>query len=132
MTTASSQETTQPHGAEQVTWNLADLYAGVEDAGRDLEKVEKEAEIFASTYRGRVSELDASSLAEAMRRFESLEDLHGKIEAFAYLQWSADTGKPENGAFLQKVREASSRITQLLLFFELEWLNSRRNGRASS
>ena len=122
MTTPSSEKVERPHGAENVTWNLADLYADVPAADLDLEKAEKQANEFASKYRGRVAGMDAGALAEAISRFEALQDLLGRVEAYAYLQWSADTGKPEHGAFLQKVREASSRLIQLLLFFELEWM----------
>ncbi len=122
MTMQSAEQLERPHGAENVTWNLADLYPTIQEADRDLEKAEQRATEFASSYRGRIAELDAAALAEAVSRFEALQDLLGRLEAFSYLQWSADTGKPEHGAFLQKVREASSRIIQLLLFFELEWM----------
>ncbi len=122
MATQSSGQLDRPHGAENVTWNLADLYSTVQGADRDLEKAEQQATGFASTYRGRIAELEAAALAEAVNQFEALQDLLGRVEAFAYLQWSADTGKPEHGAFLQKVREASSRLIQSLLFFELEWM----------
>ncbi|MFB3903086.1 MAG: M3 family oligoendopeptidase [Acidobacteriota bacterium] len=122
MTTPLSERSTRAHGAEKITWNLTDLYPGVPEADVDLRKVEDEASEFAGTYRGRIGTLDAASLAEAVGRFEALQDRLGRVEALAYLQWSADTGKPEHGAFLQRVREASSRLVQLLLFFELEWL----------
>jgi len=118
----SSEKLERPHGAEAVAWNLADLYSAVEDADRDLKKAEEQATDFAATYRGRIAQLEPAQLAEAVGRFEALQDLLGRIDAFSYLQWSADTGKPEHGAFLQKVREASSRLIQLLLFFELEWM----------
>jgi len=122
MTMQSSEKLERPHGAEAVAWNLADLYSAVEDADRDLKKAEEQATDFAATYRGRIAQLEPAQLAEAVGRFEALQDLLGRIDAFSYLQWSADTGKPEHGAFLQKVREASSRLIQLLLFFELEWM----------
>jgi len=122
MTTQPSDQLERPHGAENITWNLDDLYSSVEEADRDLEKAAQQATEFASTYRGRVAELDAGALTQAIGRFEALQDLLGRVDAFAYLRWSADTGKPEHGAFLQKVREASSRLIQSLLFFELEWM----------
>ncbi|HXK58427.1 MAG TPA: M3 family oligoendopeptidase [Acidobacteriota bacterium] len=108
--------------AQQITWNLADLYESNADALQDLQKVEQDAEQFAADYHGRVGDLEASGLAHALARSEAIEDLLGKVEAFAYLKWASDTRKADNGAFLQKVREVSSRIKQLLLFFELEWL----------
>lgn len=108
-------------GAEQVRWNLADLYPTEEALEKDLEQAHDEAEAFAEAYRGRVATFTAGEMAEALHRFEDLQDRLGRAYTYAYLKWSTDTNDEARGALLQHVREAYTRTSQLLIFFELEW-----------
>lgn len=121
--TDSVQELT---GAEQVIWDLSDLYAGGDDPAieRDLASAKTQAEAFAARYRGRVAALGAGELAAALRETEQLQEQVGRIGTFASLQYSTDTLSPAFGALLQRVQEAGSDLQQTLLFFELEWANA--------
>lgn len=108
-------------GAEEVTWDLTQLYADSTALDVDLDKASSEASAFAEDYRDRVADLDAEGLARAMNKLGALQDRVGKAYTYAYLAWSTDTGDAERGAQLQKVREAYTGISTTLLFFDLEW-----------
>jgi len=110
-------------GAEEVLWNLGDLYSGGDDPQleKDLSESKQRAESFASSYRGRIAELEAAELAEAIEEYERILELSGKAGTFTYLNWSTNTEDPARGALLQRLQEHSSRLQQELLFFELEW-----------
>lgn len=117
---ATPEKTT---GAESVIWDLSIFYSGVDDPAiqRDMDKLTTEAEAFAARYKGRVSQLSAPELLEAVQTIEALYDLQGRIGSFAGLNFSTDTGNPQFGALQQKVTEFGSQISQKLIFFELEW-----------
>jgi oligoendopeptidase F len=112
-------------GAEQVIWDLSDLYAGTDDPAinRDLAEAQALAERYAERYRGRVASLSAAELAEALTEAEKLTEQVGRVSTFASLQWNTDTTNAAYGALLQRVREIGSQIQQKTLFFELEWAN---------
>ena len=113
---------TLPTGAENVTWNLADLYPAIDDPAieRDLDLSDAEADALGEKYRGRVAELSAAELAELLSAYETLVERAQKAGNFAYLSWSADTGVPAHGALLQRATERGSRLSQKLVFLELE------------
>ncbi len=110
-------------GAENIIWDLSIFYSGVDDPAiqRDMDKLTADAEAFAAKYKGRVSQLSAAELLEAVQTLEALYDLQGRIGSFAGLNFSTDTGNPQFGALQQKVTEFGSQISQKLVFFELEW-----------
>jgi oligoendopeptidase F len=112
-------------GAEEVLWNLGDLYGGGDDPQleKDLAESRNRAESFASGYRGRIAGLEAAELAKAIEEYEQILELSGKAGTFAYLHWSTNTEDPSRGALLQRLQEHSSRLQQELLFFELEWVH---------
>src|SRR5215208_5993792 len=86
-----------------------------------LTSARERAEAFAGRYRGRVGELDAAELAEAMRELGALHDLAGRAGSYAMLSFSLDTADPERGARMQRARELGAAIETQLLFFDLEW-----------
>ena len=113
---------TLPTGAEEITWNLADLYAAIDDPAieRDLDRSDAEADALDAGYRGRIAGLDAAALAEMLAAYETLIERAYKAGNFAHLAWSADTSVPAHGALLQKITERGSRLSQKLVFLELE------------
>lgn len=111
-------------GAEEVQWNLSDLYDGVNDnqLKTDKKRVREKADAFADKYKGRIADLDAEKLAEAFNEYENILDLIGKIGSFSHLLWSTDTNNPAFGKLMQEANELSSAIHQKLVFFDVEWL----------
>src|SRR3984957_13911173 len=71
-------------------WRLQDLYESMDSASfaADLERAEQEAKSFAEAYRGKIAEIAAKpdageTLAVAVKAYESLQDLTGRIMAYA-------------------------------------------------
>lgn len=110
-------------GADDVRWQLDDLLDRPEALDDHLATAKTDAKNFADQYHGRIAELSASELADALERYESILDRVGRVYAYAYLHWSTDTNDAERGAQLQKVREEYNEINQHLLFLEVEWTN---------
>ena len=108
-------------------WRLQDLYEGMDSAsfGADLERAEKEAKLFAEAYRGKLAALadrhDAGeTLAAAVRGYESLQDLTGRIMAYASLLYASDTSNPTIAKFYGDAQERVTALAGDVLFFELE------------
>jgi oligoendopeptidase F len=108
-------------------WRLTDLYEGMDSPrfADDLERAEREAKLFAEAYRGKLAELadqpDAGeTLAAAVRAYESLQDLTGRIMAYASLLYASDTGDPGIAKFHTDTQERVTALAGELLFFELE------------
>src|ERR1700733_2064320 len=87
-------------------WRLQDLYEGMDSASfaDDLERAEREAKLFAEAYRGKIAHLAArpdagETLAVAVKAYESLQDLTGRIMAYASLLYASDTSSPGNAKF---------------------------------
>jgi oligoendopeptidase F len=108
---------------EAANWDLEPL---VDNRGPDaveamLAESRERAETFAERHKGRVAELGATELAEAMEELGAIHDLAGRAGSYAVLRFSLDTADPERGAGMQKARELGAAIETQLLFFDLEW-----------
>ncbi len=113
-------------GAEEITWNLGDLYAGMDDPqlNADLDAADAEADALDRDYRGRIASLNAAELAAMIGRFEALQERAGRVGSFASLNWTGNTQDPARGALLQRVTERGSQLGQKLVFLELELANA--------
>ena len=115
-----------PHGALP-EWNLADLYAGLDDPAvrRDLDRADAESVAFEEAYKGKLDELargpDAgAALGEAVRLYEALDDLMGRLGSYAGLVHAGDTVDPARTKFYGDVQERLTAASTHLLFFMLE------------
>jgi oligoendopeptidase F len=59
-------------------------------------------------------------LASLITRYEALNERMGRVGSFASLHWTQNTEDPARGALLQRVTERGSRLSQELVFLELE------------
>jgi oligoendopeptidase F len=111
-------------GAEDVEWSLDDLYDGPDDPRilGDLAEALAAAEGLARRIRGRVADLAAGELAEALAERERIASLVDRARAFADLRYSADTSDDARGALSQQTLERATAVRKELLFFDLEWL----------
>lgn len=102
-------------------WDLSDLFSGLEDEriGATLATAKADAEAFAAKYRGTVASLTPEQLVQAITESERIRQEAQKPVAFGSLRFAAETS-PENGAFMQSVRERYTAATLPLLFFDLE------------
>lgn len=113
-------------GAEQVVWDLQDLYPGVEaeEFRRDLTELPKRAEEFARRWRGRIASLREEEFEELLRQYEALVETSARLGSYIYLLWSTETENPQLGALLQKVREHTAEAERFLVFVGLEWMHA--------
>jgi oligoendopeptidase F len=112
-------------GAEEINWDLSDLYKSNDDPQLVKDKIDvlSEAEAFALKYKGSIAQLEISEFKTMLQDYEELQDKGGKIGSFAYLQWSTDTTNPDFGKLVQESNELSSEISQRLVFLNVEWLS---------
>ena len=75
-------------GAEAVEWNLADLYAGPDDPRieSELEETHAAAKAFRERYRGKLGELSAAELNDAVVEVERIESTSTRVETYARLR----------------------------------------------
>jgi len=135
--TASAKGKAKPHpvGAAEgkaklgtlPEWNLTDLYAGPESPKlkTDLETSERAADAMQERYAGKLATLldggkGGAALAQAVREFEALNDIMGRIVSYASLLYAADTSDPKRQKFFGDVQEKITAISSKLLFFPLE------------
>ena len=108
-------------------WNLADLYAGLDDPRikRDLDRGAAESLAFERDYKGKLAALadgpePGARLGEAIKRYEALDDLLGRLTSYAGLIHAGDTADPARGKFYADVQERVTAASTHLLFFTLE------------
>jgi oligoendopeptidase F len=111
-------------GAEEVHWNLEDLYSGDQATALavDLGRSDELARAFEEDLRGRTASLDAAGMVSALQRMEEIHDIQGRAASFAFLNFATDMADPVRGALLQKVQEAITQTGTHLIFFSLEWI----------
>jgi oligoendopeptidase F len=104
-------------------WNLADLYAGNDapELKADLARATAEAKSFEADYKGKLAGLAASGgLVAAIKRYEALSDLTGKLGSYAFLQYVRNTQDPDKVKFLGDTSQALTDLGTGLIFFGLE------------
>jgi oligoendopeptidase F len=103
-------------------WNLNDLYPGTDSESfkSDLAKSADLALKFASRYKGKLASLSGGELAQALKDYESLSDLIGRVGSYAQLYYVGDTTDSGRSKFYGDVSSKITDISSGLLFFELE------------
>jgi len=104
-------------------WNLADLYPALDapQVKADLEWAETECVAFEKTYKGTLDKLATSGqLAEAVKRYEKIEDVFGRLYAFAGLLHAGNATDPTISKFYGDMQERLTAASLHLLFFALE------------
>ena len=120
----------RPHSAGRrllPEWNLDDLYSGIADPAikRDLDRADVECAAFEDAYRGKLAGFAAAAdggatLGSAVRRYEAIDDLMGRLSSFAGLIHAGDTLDPARTKFYGDVQERLTAASIHLLFFTLE------------
>ncbi len=103
-------------------WDLADLYAGMDSPQltADLDRAERQARDFATSYAGKLASIPAAGLAEAIGEYERVEEILGRVMAYAQLLFAGDSTDPAIGRFYQSMTERVTSISSHLIFFSLE------------
>ncbi|MBM6594953.1 M3 family oligoendopeptidase [Microvirga pudoricolor] len=108
-------------------WDLSALYPAMDSEAfrADLAKAEAECTALADAYRGKLADLAAGpdaaiALGEAVKRYEAVEDLLGRLMSYAGLIYSGDTTDPARAKFYGDTQERLTAASSDLLFFGLE------------
>src|ERR1700691_1711944 len=108
-------------------WNLSDLYSGLNDPAvkRDLDRADADCAAFEVAYKGKLAEIAASPqagavLAAAVKSYEAIDDLMGRLGSYAGLLHAGDTLDPARTKFYGDVQERLTAASTHLLFFALE------------
>ena len=113
-----------PNSAEGIRWDLSDLFSSHDDPRIEatLDDCRAEAEGFALRYRGKIATIKPGDLLAALKQLEQIEDSLSRVANYSSLLYSADSARPEYQDLEQRVEQRITEIRNLLLFFELEWL----------
>ncbi|MBZ0216243.1 MAG: hypothetical protein K8F25_06820, partial [Fimbriimonadaceae bacterium] len=108
-------------------WDLSDLYLSPDskDLTNDLARVLSDSQTFEQEYKGKLAKLAArtdggAELGRAIKQYESIEDLAGRIISYASLRYAGNSADPERAKFFGDVREKITTVSAHLLFFTLE------------
>ncbi|MEM6634372.1 MAG: M3 family oligoendopeptidase [Pseudomonadota bacterium] len=103
-------------------WDLTDLYESpdAEVLKRDLDWLEKACTSFATDYEGKLADLDAAGLLEAVRRDERISTVAGRIMSFAGLRYYQNTTDGDRAKFLSDCQDRITGFTTQLVFWSLE------------
>ena len=104
-------------------WNLTDLYPSMDapELKRDLARADADSAAFEADYKGKLAALIADgTLVEAVRRFEALEDLLGRLISYAGLVYAGNNTDPVRAKFYGDIQEKITAASLHLLFFTLE------------
>jgi oligoendopeptidase F len=107
-------------------WNLAHLYPSpsAPEFAADLKRGTDDALAFEAKWKGKLDDAAGKTGAEgigaAVREFEALDDLLGRISSFAGLTYFSNTTDPANGKLYGDVQAKITDISSHLLFFPLE------------
>ncbi|PWL17361.1 oligoendopeptidase F [Falsochrobactrum shanghaiense] len=107
-------------------WDLSDLYPSADSPAlaADMEKAARDAVDFEARWKGRLGEeaakANGGNLAEAIREYEALAELMGRIGSFAGLYYYGDTTDPKRMKLFGDVQQKLTDANTPLIFFGLE------------
>ena len=109
-------------GAEEVEWDLSDLYESPDDPKleEEIAGAERTAATFRERYREQVATLKAAELAEAIAERERNESAVDRALTYAHLRFATNMADPARGALVGKLQERAAAVETTLLFFTLE------------
>ena len=115
--------TIEQTGAEEVAWDLSDIYASGDDPRleSDFAEADTAATAFRDRYYGKVATLAAAELAEAIDERERIESIATRALYYAHMHFSTNMADPTRGALVAKLGEKGAGLETQLLFFGLEW-----------
>jgi len=118
------------HGAADLgnlpEWDLTDLYPAMDapELQRDLKRASDDAIAFEQRWKGTLAtearKKADGKLGEALRVYEQIEELIGRIGSYAGLVYAGDTADPQRAKLYGDVQEKLTDASSHLLFFALE------------
>ncbi|MBB5021238.1 M3 family oligoendopeptidase [Desulfurispira natronophila] len=110
-------------GNDGIRWDLSAIYTGMDDhkVSEDRRFVQEEARGIRERFRGRIGEIFPSEMAVLLQKLERINETYGRLGAFAFLLFAADTSDEKISGFLQSMQELGSNLSSDLSFFDIEW-----------
>ncbi|WP_420832205.1 M3 family oligoendopeptidase [Rhizobium cauense] len=108
------------------TWKLQDLYPSATSTAftGDMEKAGKQAIAFEEKWKGKLADAatkkGAEGIGQALKEYEALDDIIGRLGSFAGLTYFSDTSNPVNGKLYGDAQAKITEFSSHLLFFALE------------
>jgi len=123
----ASADAAAPAEAALPEWNLVDLYPGMDSPKlkADMEAAREVCLAFEAAHKGKLEALAAgpgagAALGAAVKRYEEIEDLIGRIASYGSLVYAGDTADPARAKFYGDIQEKLTDASTHLLFFALE------------
>lgn len=104
-------------------WRLEDLYPSLdsEELAADFEKVKTDSAEFEEVWKGKLTVAAANGkLGQAVKRFEEIQEMAGRIGSYAGLLYASDTSDPARAKFYGDAQQKLTDAGSHLLFFGLE------------
>lgn len=112
-------------GAENVHWNLSELYASLSDPQilKDVDDCLQLAKEFHEQYRGKLGkeETTAELMLRSMKDRETIWAKFSRARSFVGLMYSVETMNTEIHKLLAKMEEVGTEISNLMLFASIEF-----------
>ena len=104
-------------------WDLSDLYTAPDapEVDRDKAWLDAECAAFAADYEGKLAELSADQMLDAVQRYEKIDMVAGRLMSYAGLRYYQHTTNPERLQFMSNMQEAITVATTSLVFWGLEF-----------
>ena len=108
------------------TWKLQDLYPSATSTAftGDMEKAGKQAIAFEEKWKGKLADAATKTgtegIGQALKEYEALDDIIGRLGSFTGLTYFSDTSNPVNGKLYGDAQAKVTEFSSHLLFFSLE------------
>ncbi|WP_411969711.1 M3 family oligoendopeptidase [Rhizobium sp. 3T7] len=108
------------------TWKLQDLYPSATSTAftGDMEKAGKQAIAFEAKWKGKLAhaatKTGTEGIGQALKEYEALDDIIGRLGSFTGLTYFSDTSNPVNGKLYGDAQAKITEFSSHLLFFSLE------------
>ncbi|MBB3395208.1 MULTISPECIES: M3 family oligoendopeptidase [unclassified Rhizobium] len=108
------------------TWKLQDLYPSATSTAftGDMEKAGKQAIAFEEKWKGKLADAATKTgtegIGQALKEYEALDDIIGRLGSFTGLTYFSDTSNPVNGKLYGDAQAKITEFSSHLLFFSLE------------
>ncbi|MCB5198535.1 M3 family oligoendopeptidase [Loktanella sp. TSTF-M6] len=104
-------------------WDLTHLYPATDSAEikRDLDWLEDACTRFAADFEGKLADLDAAGLLEAVQRDEKINEIAGRIMSYAGLRYYQITTDNDRAKFMADMQDRITTYTTPLVFYGLEF-----------
>ncbi len=108
--------------AQQVTWNLTELFPSITSPKIEeaITQATAEADEFERKYRGKISNLTPEGLLGCFHEVEAFEAKFSDVTLYSSLTFAADMTQPQAQALNDRVDKLNAKISKQLAFYSLE------------